>query len=89
MLTSGIQDLDQIHGIIGLSVSLAADLFISTSLCYYLYKSRTGLRKYVGSMAYGAYETTLIASSTRIHDRSDDIIVKLIALTITTGMLTT
>ncbi|PIL33640.1 hypothetical protein GSI_04263 [Ganoderma sinense ZZ0214-1] len=53
------------HGILSLSISLGADLFISTSLCYYLHRSRTGWRK------------------------SDDIITKLIALTITTGMLTT
>ncbi|KAI1791137.1 hypothetical protein LXA43DRAFT_442270 [Ganoderma leucocontextum] len=53
------------HGIFALSISLAADLCISTSLCYYLHRSRAGWRK------------------------SDDIITKLIALTITTGMLTT
>nr|VWO95733.1 Spa2 [Ganoderma boninense] len=39
----------QIHGTIGLSISLATDLFISLSLCYYLHQSRTGLRGYVGS----------------------------------------
>ncbi|KAM5543085.1 hypothetical protein V8D89_003469 [Ganoderma adspersum] len=55
----------RVHGTVGLSISLATDLFISLSLCYYLHQSRTGLRG------------------------SDGIITKLIALTITTGMLTT
>ncbi|KAI0363659.1 hypothetical protein BV20DRAFT_1057869 [Pilatotrama ljubarskyi] len=53
------------HGIAGLSTSVACELMISTSLAYYLYTRRTGLR------------------------RSKDIVNRLIALTITTGMLTT
>ncbi|PIL33603.1 hypothetical protein GSI_04226 [Ganoderma sinense ZZ0214-1] len=62
--THSLRD-SRIHGTVGLSISLATDLFISLSLCYYLHQSRTGLRG------------------------SDGIITKLIALTITTGMLTT
>ncbi|KAI0759696.1 hypothetical protein BD413DRAFT_722215 [Trametes elegans] len=53
------------QGIAGLSISVATELMISSSVAYYLYSRRTGLQ------------------------RSNDIITKLIALTITTGMLTT
>ncbi|KAI0667864.1 hypothetical protein C8Q78DRAFT_980812 [Trametes maxima] len=53
------------QGIAGLSISVATEFFISTSLAYFLHSRRTGLRK------------------------SNDIITKLIMLTITTGMLTT
>ncbi|KAI0353771.1 hypothetical protein OH77DRAFT_593239 [Trametes cingulata] len=53
------------HGIAGLSISVANELMISTSLAYYLYSRRTGLR------------------------RSKNIVNRLIALTVTTGMLTT
>ncbi|KAF8178948.1 hypothetical protein BJ912DRAFT_648888 [Pholiota molesta] len=52
-------------GTAGLAVAVVTDVCISSSLCYYLQRGRTGFK------------------------RSDDIITKLIALTITTGLLTT
>ncbi|KAI0740998.1 hypothetical protein C8Q76DRAFT_791366 [Earliella scabrosa] len=51
------------HGLVVLALFFASDSFASASLCYYLFISRTGVR------------------------RSNDIITKLITLTVTTGAL--
>ncbi|KAI0753186.1 hypothetical protein C8Q80DRAFT_498681 [Daedaleopsis nitida] len=51
------------HGVAVLALFFASDSVVSASLCYYLYSSRTGVR------------------------RSNDMIAKLIALTVTTGAL--
>ena len=73
-------------GIAGLSTSVGTDLFIGLALCYYLHKSRTGFRKYVmqgvmrgrGHLTHAYY----------LLYRSDDMITKLIVITVSTGLLT-
>ncbi|KAJ3556162.1 hypothetical protein NM688_g2179 [Phlebia brevispora] len=73
----------QSSGVAALSVAFTGDAFIAIVITYYLYQRRTGTERHVFS---------LVATTKLMLDpsfRADNVISRLIALTISTGTLTT
>ena len=69
-------------------MAVVADLAISGAMVWYLNKGKTGIRRCELSVLCVLNDSRSSSLSFRTH-RSDDMIGRLIAMTITTGVLTT